>query len=111
MPRPKRPRCISSRPMAKGFKPRGMQDTGEIILTLEEFETVRLIDYQGYDQAGVAKVMKVSRQTVGRILKAARFKIAESLVTAKRLTVQDSCYERKGQGRGWRHRRHRHKKD
>ena len=53
MPRPKRPRCISSRPMAKGFKPRGIRETGENILTLEEFESVRLIDYEGLDQSGV----------------------------------------------------------
>ena len=105
MPRPKRPRCISSMPQAKGFAPRGMRETGETILTLEEFETVRLIDYEGLDQAGVAEVMGVSRQTVGRILKAARFKIAESLVTAKSLTVQGGCYEMRGRGMG-RGRRH-----
>ncbi len=105
MPRPKRPRCISSMPRSKGFSPRGMRETGETILTLEEFEAVRLIDYEGLDQAGVAEVMGVSRQTVGRILKAARFKIAESLVTAKSLSVQGGCYEMRGRrhGRGLRH--------
>jgi predicted DNA-binding protein (UPF0251 family) len=97
--------------MAKGFKPRGMQETGEIILTLEEFEAVRLIDYEGFDQSGVAEVMEVSRQTVGRILKIARFKIAESLVTAKRLTVQGGCYEMRGRGMGRRHGRRRQGQD
>lgn len=111
MPRPKRPRCISSRPMAKGFRPRGMRETGETILTLEEFEAVRLIDYEGYDQSGVAEVMKVSRQTVGRVLKSARFKIAESLVTARRLTVQGGCYEMRGRGMGRRHGRRRHEQN
>lgn len=94
----------------KGVQTPGAPDTGETILTLEEFESVRLIDYEGYDQAGVAEAMKVSRQTVGRILKAARFKIAESLVTAKRLTVQGGCYKMQGRGRGWRHGRQKHKK-
>ena len=105
MPRPKRPRCIASEPAIKGFKPRGAVETGEVILSLEEFEALRLIDYEGMDQSGVAQVMDVSRQTVGRILKAARYKIAESLVTAKRLTVQGGCYEMRGRGkgRGWRH--------
>ena len=105
MPRPKRPRCISSKPAIKGFKPRGTVETGEVILSLEEFEALKLIDYEGMDQAGAAQVMNVSRQTVGRILKAARYKIAESLVTAKRLTVQGGCYEMRGRGkgRGWRH--------
>ena len=96
MPRPKRPRCIASEPAIKGFKPRGAVETGEVILSLEEFEALRLIDYEGMDQSGAAQVMDVSRQTVGRILKAARYKIAESLVTAKRLTVQGGCYEMRG---------------
>lgn len=112
MPRPKRPRCISSRPISKGFRPRGVPETGETILSLEEFEAVRLIDYEGFDQSGVAEVMGVSRQTVGRILKSARFKIAESLVTAKRLTVQGGCYEMRGRGMGkgmGRGRRHGHR--
>jgi predicted DNA-binding protein (UPF0251 family) len=106
MPRPKRPRCIASRPAIKGFKPRGTTETGEIILSLEEFEALRLIDFEGLDQSGAAKVMDVSRQTVGRILKTARNKVANSLVTAKRLTVQGGCYEMKGRGmgRGCRHR-------
>ncbi|WP_027362829.1 DUF134 domain-containing protein [Desulfospira joergensenii] len=106
MPRPKRPRCISARPRIRGFQPRGAEETGEIILSLEEFEVIRLIDHEGFDQAGVAEVMEVSRQTVGRILKSARFKIAESLVQAKRLTVQGGCYEMREQvgGRGRRRR-------
>jgi predicted DNA-binding protein (UPF0251 family) len=80
-------------------------ETGEIILSLEEFEVLKLIDYEGMDQSGAAQVMDVSRQTVGRVLKTARSKIAESLVTAKRLTVQGGCYEMRGRGkgRGWRH--------
>jgi predicted DNA-binding protein (UPF0251 family) len=80
-------------------------ETGEVILTLEEFEVIRLIDYQGLDQSGAAQIMNVSRQTVGRVLKSARIKIADALVTAKRLTVQGGCYEMKGRGLG-RGRRH-----
>ena len=107
MPRPKRPRCISSQPMTRGFNPREGRGSGETILTLDELEAVRLIDYKGLDQSGAAEVMGVSRQTVGRILKSARFKIAESLVLAKRLTIQGGCYQVRGMGRGRRHGRRR----
>ncbi len=93
MPRPKLPRCISSKPRIRGFSPHGIENTGEVILSLEEFEVFRLIDYQGLDQSGVAEIMGVSRQTVGRILKQARFKVAQSLVMARQLTVQGGCYE------------------
>ncbi len=93
MPRPKLPRCISGKPRIRGFKPHGTENNGEVILSLEEFEVFRLIDYQGLDQAGVAEIMGVSRQTVGRILKQSRFKVAQSLVMARQLTVQGGCYE------------------
>ena len=100
MPRPKRPRCISTRPETKGFIPRGTIETGEVILSLEELEAVRLIDHEGFDQLGAAAIMNVSRQTFGRVLKQARYNIAKALVTAKRLTIQGGCYEMRRCGRG-----------
>jgi len=107
MPRPKRPRCISNRPGIQSFVPQGSPETGEVILSLEEFEAIRLMDHEGFDQAGAASIMNVSRQTFGRILKEARYHLSHALVTSKRLTVQGGCYEmrRGGGGRG-RQRRH-----
>lgn len=100
MPRPKRPRCISARPETKGFIPHGTIETGEVILSLEELEAVRLIDLEGFDQTGAASIMNVSRQTFGRILKQARYNIARAIITAKRLTIQGGCYEMRRHGRG-----------
>lgn len=101
MPRPKRRRCISARPEAEGFVPSGTLETGEVMLTLEELEAVRLSDYEGFDQARAAEVMEVSRQTFGRILRQARYNIAKALVTAKRLNISGGCYEmRRHRGRG-----------
>ncbi|MEA2059047.1 MAG: DUF134 domain-containing protein [Thermodesulfobacteriota bacterium] len=105
MPRPKRPRCISHRPAIHRFVPDGSPVTGEVILTFEEFEAVRLIDHEGFDQAGAAAVMKVSRQTFGRILREARYNISSALVTSKRLIVEGGCYEMRKNGRGRQRRR------
>ncbi|MBT6337754.1 MAG: DUF134 domain-containing protein [Desulfobacula sp.] len=103
MPRPKRPRHILSRPIASKFKPTGIDSKEEIILSLEEFEAIRLIDYEGMDQSQAAEVMNVSRQTVGRILKIGRYKLSKSIVEAFRLKVSGGCYKihgnRKGKGR------------
>ncbi|THB77881.1 MAG: DUF134 domain-containing protein [Desulfobacteraceae bacterium] len=92
MPRPKRPRHIFSSPEFKSFRPEGMDTKGDIILSLEEFEAIRLIDYTGMDQSQAADVMNVSRQTVGRVLKAGRIKVSTALVEGHRLKVQGGCY-------------------
>ena len=105
MPRNKRPRWISKHPEVTGLTPQGIPETGETTMSLEEFEAIRLSDYKGYDQTEAATRMNVSRQTFGRILKQARYCLAESLVTGKRLTVGGGCYTM--QGRGQKRRRHR----
>ncbi len=92
MPRPKRPRCIISRPIIKEFRPEGVEEKGEITLSLEEFEAIRLIDFQGLDQSQAAEIMNVSRQTFGRILKIGRFNLSKALVNAYRLKVTGGCY-------------------
>ena len=77
-------------------------------MTLEGFETIRLIDYQGMGQAEAAEQMQVSRQTFGRILREARHALAEALVAGKRLRLGGGCYELRSQGQGGRHRRRGH---
>ncbi|MFO7910935.1 MAG: DUF134 domain-containing protein [Desulfotignum sp.] len=110
MPRPKRPRCIGVPPVVTEFRPRGSGATGEVILSFEEFEAVRLIDYDGLDQGEAAAIMNVSRQTVGRILRAGRFKLSKTIVESCRLKLSGGCYKidenRSGRGR---HRRGRGK--
>ncbi len=106
MPRPKRPRCILSDPMIKGFRPEGMEQRGEVTLSLEEFEAIRHIDYEGLDQSQAAEIMAVSRQTFGRILRSARFNLSKALVNGFRLKVEGGCYTLQDNGQG--HGRHGH---
>jgi len=93
MPRPKRPRYIISHPGINAFGPEGIQAGEETIISLDEFEAIRLIDYDGMDQSEAAKIMNVSRQTVGRILKAGRGKLAKMLVQGHRLKLEGGCYK------------------
>eukprot|EP00828_Plagiopyla_frontata_P024373 TRINITY_DN31130_c0_g1_i1.p1 TRINITY_DN31130_c0_g1~~TRINITY_DN31130_c0_g1_i1.p1 ORF type:complete len:115 (-),score=9.54 TRINITY_DN31130_c0_g1_i1:130-474(-) len=104
MPRPKRPRFIESHPDVQGFIPDGMDHTGDTILSMEEFEAIRLSDYLGLDQSQSVEQMNISRQTFGRILKQARFILSQALVTGKRLRVTGGCYEMQGTPGGRRRR-------
>ena len=89
MPRPLCPRRISHRPPARYFKPAGipMRDLREIELAADEVEALRLADFEGLYREEAAQHMEVSRQTFDRIVRAARAKVAEALVTGQALRL------------------------
>ena len=99
MPRPKKPRFVSGYPMISAFVPMGMPQTGEIFLSLEGLETIRLSDFERLDQETAANIMEVSRQTYGRILNEARRTVSEALITGKALRIEGGSYEVRGQRR------------
>lgn len=90
MPRPKCCRQVGKMPDANYFKPRGIPavDLEEIILHLDEFEAIRLADYEQLYQEDAATRMSVSRQTFGRIVDSARRKIADALIHGKALKIE-----------------------
>jgi len=104
MPRPKKIRFVSAYPAIAAFVPHGMPVTGEVSMSLEALEAIRLSDFEHLDQETAAALMEVSRHTFGRILSNARSTIAEALVTGKALKIEGGVYELRGMG-GRRHRR------
>lgn len=100
MPRPKRLRCIMAPPAIKEFRPDNDDNKGEATLSLEEFEAIRHIDYEGLDQSQAAEIMNVSRQTVGRILRSGRYALSSALVNGLRLKVEGGSYTLGGMGHG-----------
>ena len=88
MPRPKCCRTVGCMPDTDYFKPRGASHPGEVILTLDEYEAVRLADYAGLYQEQAAGIMNISRQTFGRIIDSAHAKIADMLVNGKALKIE-----------------------
>ena len=90
MPRPMKYRLLNGKPMATIFKPAGIPqcELAEVILTLDEFEALRLADFEGKYQEEAAKRMGVSRQTFGNILESARRKVADTLVNGKALRIE-----------------------
>ncbi len=105
MPRPKKPRFVSQYPFLKRFGPLQGHPAGEVRLSIEEMEAIRLSDFENLDQETAAGRMQVSRQTYGRILSQARRAVAEALVTGKAISIGGGDYQFRGRGVGRRRRR------
>lgn len=89
MPRPKRNRKISNIPHFKGFRPIGIaEDSTPVILHLEEYEAIRLCDFELREQVEAAGLMEVSRPTFTRIYEKARRKIAQAFVSGKTIVFE-----------------------
>ena len=99
MPRPKKPRFVSGYPTIAAFVPQGVPVTGEVMLSVEELEAIRLSDFERLDQESAANLMQVSRQTYGRILANARGMVSEALVTGKALRIEGGNFAMRGRGR------------
>jgi len=95
MVRPINCRRVGSMPESNYFKPRGIPLSAleEAVLTVDEFEAIRLADLEGLYQEQAAEKMNVSRQTFGRIIESARKKVAEALVRGKALKIEGGKFE------------------
>ncbi|MBN1534584.1 MAG: DUF134 domain-containing protein [Spirochaetes bacterium] len=89
MARDKCCRTVGCLPDATCYRPEGAgSGCQETVLTLDEFEAIRLADHEGLYQEEAAARMKVSRQTFGRIIDEAHRKIADMLVNGKALRIR-----------------------
>ena len=109
MPRPKCCRNICGVPDKNYFKPRGIpiSQLEEVVLSLDEYEAIRLADYKELYQEEAAARMNISRQTFGRIIETAHKKIADVLMNGKALKIEGGevtlnetkpCGQEKGRG-------------
>lgn len=89
MPRPKRLRKVVAPPSFKGYRPYGNKEGSKepIELFYEEYESIKLADYDSLNQKEAAVIMGVSRPTFARIYSTARQKIAKALVEAREITT------------------------
>lgn len=87
MPRPRKCRRICTVPEAEGFFPIGADLGPEVILAVDEYEAIRLIDFEKFTQEQCAKQMNVSRTTITNIYENARYKLADALIHRKKLSI------------------------
>ena len=90
MSRPLTERRVGCRVPARSFKPAGVPGRAleEVVLSLDEAESIRLADLEGLYQEAAAFRMAVSRQTFGRIVEAARRKVADAIINGKLLRIE-----------------------
>jgi predicted DNA-binding protein (UPF0251 family) len=95
LPRPRKWRKVCSLPQTDLFGPLDIQasESDPIIMTVDEYETIRLIDMEGMVQEECAEKMNVARTTVQRIYNDARRKLAELLVDGRILKIEGGDYE------------------
>lgn len=89
-PRPCNRRRVRGRPNSDYFKPAGIRtvELEEIILSLPEFEAIRLIDIEAIPQEKACEKMEVSQPTFSRILSSARKKLAQAIVKGKAIKIE-----------------------
>jgi uncharacterized protein len=90
MSRPVKPRKLLIPHKNVSFVPEGdsILKNESITLLSEEYEVIKLVDYEKMNHFQAAKVLYVSRPTLTRIYERARKKIAESLVELKTLKLE-----------------------
>lgn len=85
-------RRVSSPPPVKGFKPYGVispsRNAEPVNLLYEEYEALRLSDYEHYNHHQASVVMGVSRPTFTRIYASALQKLATAFVEGRQIAIE-----------------------
>lgn len=93
MPRPKQCRRICEAPYYLNFSPIGINTNYEVKLTVDEYEVIRLVDFEKFTHKECAIQMGVSRTSVTGIYENARYKIADAIINGKILTIGGGNYQ------------------
>jgi predicted DNA-binding protein (UPF0251 family) len=87
MPRRKRLRRVVAPPGFRGYKPYGNRygRKQHVDLLYEEYEAIKLADYDLMTHLEASRLMGVSRATFARVYESARRKIAKALVETREI--------------------------
>ena len=93
MPRPTKCRRVCCMPHTLEFTPvNGGSEKAPVAMTVDEYETIRLIDKEGLSQEECGARMEVARTTVQQIYTSARKKLADALVDGLTLRIEGGQY-------------------
>ena len=93
MPRPSRCRRVCAEPIFKTFGADTNETISPITLFVDEYEVIRLVDYEERTHEQCAEQMQISRTTVTEIYEKARFKLADAIVNGKKLVISGGHYK------------------
>ncbi|MEX1384079.1 DUF134 domain-containing protein [Lutibacter sp.] len=95
MARPEKNRRVYKPPKMKGFKPFGIPkcELEVVQLTIEEYESIRLVNYEMLQQKEAAVLMNVSRPTLTRIYNKALKNITKAFVEGKAIVIDGGNYK------------------
>ena len=88
--KPRKKRNVLYPPNVQYFKPQGVPvrvlDT--VMLTIDEYEAIRLADYENFKHEDAAKKMDISRPTFTRLLESAHNKISDAVINGKAIRIE-----------------------
>ena len=89
MARNPKARAVSHPPLFTTFKPAGVAATklATITLELDEYEAIRLADYESLEHEEASEMMGISRSTFTRLVERARKKMALMLVEGSKVVI------------------------
>ena len=100
MPRPAKCRRVCHYPKTAAFSPAPVAELRPpVVLTVDEYEAIRLIDAEGFSQEQCSQSMEIARTTVQKIYESARKKLAAMLVEGRPLQIEGGAF-RLCDGRG-----------
>ncbi|MDO5476529.1 MAG: DUF134 domain-containing protein [Eubacteriales bacterium] len=91
------PRCPDSSQRSsspqQAASPADCLEPEPVILTVDEYETLRLVDHEGLTHSECARQMNISRTTATEICESARHKVAEAIVCGRELVIEGGSWE------------------
>jgi len=101
MVRPRRCRRVVAEPDVDYFKPQGVPLSAmeQVDISVDEFESFRLMDHEGLDQKTSALRMKISQPTFCRLYSDARVKLAKAIVEGLAIKIHGGAYKMPGMDR------------
>ncbi len=95
MSRPRKCRKVCRLPKIKRFIPEGCgrENSETVVLTVDEYETIRLIDQESFTQEACGSYMNIARTTVQQMYNRARKKLAFALVNGLVLKIEGGDYQ------------------
>lgn len=94
MARTRQNRIIQQPPKVLGFNPIGFYTSKPktVCLNLEEYESIRLLDYENLSQEEASKYIGVSRPTLTRIYESARKKVSKALIEGCKIIIEGGSF-------------------